>query len=427
MAISKIRATHHCLIRLGVAAGCCLLGSTRSSAQASRAPSSLGLEQSTCTETRSAERLSLGMNRSIYVEPMAIAATDGSVLLAGAPTYVWQLGEGSVEARGSDSTVGAFRTAQGQILPLLKPPVPGSVTDIRAVAVERGRFATVFAQLRNPEDRGSLIDYWYGSTDGRTWGSVERLSPPVSGTLLTNQASDLVRSGDSLWIAVPIRRQSTVDLAIYTRAQAKWSVAILPIGRLAYVALSLDETNGLSLAVVRPDTTMPRDWNSLSLFVMQDRQWTDRGFVVRGGNEPIYAPRLIMAGGVHILSWIARSGEAEKREARAARLSGGSLLGAVTTLARDVEDLAPVIGFTGAPMWVLSTAASDSGTSRLKIIQWTEGGPSVVNVRANPFAGRFLAFAAKDQVNVVGGIEGQGPGQEPVVSALLEMSRKCRP
>jgi hypothetical protein len=414
-----------CLVQLPtVALGFCIVASA---CGGSRGVTSTGAEaRSVClTENRPAERLLTDGNLSIYVEPMTIARSDQSVLLAGLPTFVWQRIGGSIQDKATGSALGAYRDASGRVSALPKPHLAGSITDIRVAAGQSGRYAAVFAQLQEPDNYSTFVDYWYSTTGGQVWDSLERLPPLAAGILSTNQATDLVRIGDSLLIAVPIRQQGRVDVAIYVRAKGRWSIDVVPTKHLAYLALSADESDGPLLAVVRPDTTLPSDWNSLSLFVREGQMWVDRGFVAHGGTEPIYEPRLVAASGIHILSWRARIVATKKQVARAVRVARGSLLGTITTLTPDIEGMVPVVGTASSPTWVVTTPPSETGPGRLQLVRLENGIPQMLYTGTNPFTGALLAFASSDEVNVVGPIEGQDPNQEPVVSALLRIDPRC--
>ena len=379
------------------------------------------------TGNRIAERLIIDGTFSVYVEPMTIAVSDRSMLLAGSPTFLWQRVGGSIQEKSTGSALGAYRSASGTVSALPKPGLSGSLTDIRLAEVRSGRYAAVFAQLQEPENYNTFVNYWYSTTSGQAWDSLERLPHPISGTLVTNQATDLVRIGEILMVAVPIRQQSRVDVAVFVRANGQWSIEVVPTKHVAYLALSAEASDGPLLAVVRPDTTLRSDWNSLSLFVREGQKWVDRGFAVHGGSEPIYEPRLIASRGIHMLSWRARIVATKKQVARAVRVARGSLVGAVATLAADIEEMTPVVGTKSSPMWVVSTPATETNPGLLQLVRLANGVPQIPYTGVNPFTGTLRAFASPDGVDVFGPIEGQDPTQEPVVSALLRIDDRCTP
>ncbi len=406
------------LVGILAAAGC---GTSR----INQAP--LAVQQTgACRNVGGVQRIGLDQNRTMYVEPTTIAVADESVLLAGSPVFIWQHEASSISrVVGSERIFGALLGPAGRTSALPGPELTGSLADLRGTATHDQRFAFLFAQLGTPDDYRSYLGYWYASTDGYSWSPPERLPAPAEGTLLPKQASRLVHASGNLWLAVPARERGATNLAVYLRRNGVWSLIVIPTGSVAYVAITPDGPTGLTIAVVRPNPTFRRDWNSLSLLTLRGERWEDHGFVVRGGQNPVYAPGFATTGRRRALGWLVRVEGGNTREARAALLERGTSLGRVRTLATNVDELAPVTGSDTAPAWVLSTTSSGSVAGLLKLVQWSDTGFVMSTSVPNPFEGRLQAVELSDGVAVTGAIEGQGPGQEPVVSGVLMMTPRC--
>ncbi|MGH7560486.1 MAG: hypothetical protein ACRENB_05640 [Gemmatimonadales bacterium] len=387
-----------------------------------------GRESSCPVETRTSTPLVLSGNRRIYVEPMALAVRDETVLMTGVPTYLWGPQARTMPRdRGVDTLVGLFRDARGRVTALRKPEVLGGVSDFRIDAGAGDDMAVFFSQLDRPFRPGepvTTVDFWYGIIARRKWASLERLPRPRSGVLETYFATSPARSGHRLLLAVPIRNRST-DVGVYTRDDGRWTLDVVPTGRAAYVALSAIPAGDILLVVVRPDTTRTSDQNSLSLLVRRNGEWTDLGFAVLGGPEPIHEPRFFTVAGVQLLSWLVESEITGSRAVRVARVMPGPRLGPVVTLAEGIEYVSFVTG-SAAPLWVVSTPATSTSPGHLRLVSWNDGTPArVVDVVTNPFTGYFTALASRKGAEVLGPLRGRDTTDAPVVLSSLHTRFRC--
>lgn len=378
-------------------------------------------------ETRATEPIRLTDQRSIYIEPMAFARAAATYALAGEPTYVWTRQNGVFEPQvdTSGSVIGAIFTDTGAVIPLPKPPLQGTVTDIRLTRHGAGYaalFALVSRQGVSSMER-TFLGYWFGYTDGTSWSSLEPIRLPPSGEPISRHASALIASGDSMRFAVPFTVAKREDLLVLTRTARGWQWDLTATTGVAYVALTVRAGRHL-LYVVRPDPTRRSDANSLSLFVDVDGRWTSRGFVLHGGSRLVHHPWIVERGDERILAWEEQDETAGTRNARAARLLADGGLGTVVTLARSIEDLFPVHGATDDAQWVVSHRP-DNAEPSLALIEWNGGRPIVRDVVVNPYTGPALAHAAAGAVVAVGPVMGRTPLEELVVSGTLSLKRRC--
>jgi hypothetical protein len=366
----------------------------------------------------------------MYVEPMAFARAAESFVLAGEPLYAWKprdTSRGGAQLDTAEALLGVVFERSGHVAALPKPPLNGTLTNVRLLA-DGEQYAAVFA-LTKKRTRGgqepALLGYWFGRTDGKTWHSLEQLPLPPSGDLNTREASRLVRVAGVLMIAAPFGTDARQDVAVFTRKSEGWSVETVPARGTAYVALT--ESAALPfLYVVRPDTTRDADANSLSLFVRASGSWRPLGFLVHGGRQPVHHPTVVAQDDIQILSWIEDDEVSRTRSARAARLRPDGTLGSAVTLARGIEDVIPVHDASGSFRWVVSNRTSD-GQPTLTLVEWggRDGEPEIRDVVVNPFTGPALAYSTRDGDVVVGPVMGRSPREELVVSGVLRFALRC--
>lgn len=258
----------------------------------------------------SRERLIMADGRQLYVEPVVLEANSGGdVLLAGTYNHLFEkTAEGEWEFVARDSVFGALipKTGAPQVVP---SPLPGKLLKgIRAAASDDGTWAVVFAEVRpdtgNPDPQRAAR-LWYGVLDGVCWTTIESLPLPPGGTVEPIVfASSLARRADALGWALPVDRRGLISgILVYERRGGEWTHEVVPTG-FAKVDLSYSDTLGLVLAVRQGDFRLRRDANSL-LFWVRQPEWRILRSVVRGSEEQVHRPSLIITPERSTLTWMA--------------------------------------------------------------------------------------------------------------------------
>ncbi len=193
------------LVACAAISACAADGSPETAAAGPPPASSVPADPEACTVERSPLVLPDGIQA--YVEPQNLFQTGGHLLVAGVPTYTWEVGSAPNAIRLTHDAHVAASLDAGATGMVGRPPTDREVAlgTVRAVALADGRWGALFTD----EDADSLADHretvlrlWYAEFDGSGWTPLEAVPRPAGGALYVNQSSRLIQVGDRLAWAV---------------------------------------------------------------------------------------------------------------------------------------------------------------------------------------------------------------------------------
>ncbi len=367
--------------------------------------------------------------REIYIEPTAVLPSRGGILFAGTPNYLYAPGF-SEQFRDfvQDSVFGAVLGADGRARLVPAPIDPTRITGVRGVALDDGRWAVAFAELKNPRQGyvpDTIVRFWHGIYDGRAWSRIEQLPTPPGGEMKTAGASNLLVRGDTLFFAVRVLEPNgRFYIALFERRQGTWEVTLVRTDA-AYVRLTYSDSAGLLLAVVRADVSMRRDGNSLFLHT-REPGWATSRKIIQGHPEPVHDPIFSGSSDGPVLTWsvLLPTGGRQARAMIGAPDQGSPVL----TLDSLVVRVAPVLGRSSAPLWVAEHLESPA-SSELRMVARDSGGtPTVVARTPNPYTGPFAAAATSVEEMILSGPLLRREAAHPSLVTLLIRARvECAP
>lgn len=257
----------------------------------------------------------------IFVEPQAVAASKGQLLVAGAPSYYWTKTD-SAFALTRDSVIAVITDSSGVSRAVRGPLGPERTHDVRAVALNDGRWVVAFAEgppLVHPYDEPDVVAVWIGILDAKgVWRRLERISA-FQGHPISERTSLSASSVEEIALAIPVRRSDGVRVTVIVRIGGRWRESDVMTQEAHYTAL-VDQGGGhLSLGVVHVDPTGAPDHNSLWLYRSTDagKSWSPRTRLVRGKGQPVHDPAFSpLQGGQISAVWLTNT--AGRFEARAA-------------------------------------------------------------------------------------------------------------
>lgn len=367
------------------------------------------------------------------------------MLLAGTPNHLWRHPpEGRAARVATDSLFGAVIAPDGSAR-TVQSPIPGKLLgSIRALGRGDGTWDVVFAELFPTETfppPDSIARLWYGVLDGTRWASVEPLPTPPGVRLHSLHASPLVRSGDTLALALTALTPGFYrDVAIFERRAGRWHHEIVPTRSSGYPVVAYADSVGLLLAVVRADSRWNNpdsarggfDRNSLFLYARHPA-WHILRRVAHGVTEPVDHPSLIRSGDNLVLSW-------------AVETETGSEARAVINVLNGPPDLTVVLdpAFAGHPpvrslvlsdghhLWITRHSPAGASSSQLRFARTYGHGATLIGNLPNHFLGGFGAAPGRDSDVLLTGAESAHVDQgHPTVgspaSLLVRVRVVCSP
>jgi len=235
----------------------------------------------------------------IYVEQETVVPNRGGrILVAGAPVYVWRDAGDRYDLLALDSLFGMIIEPATSYVRAIPSPLPGRVLKgMRAAALPDGWWLVTFAEVYSVQKprRPNVIAMWAGETDGSSWRAVEKIAA-VSDTLDPRNFSGLAVRDGRVRLAAIAPRGWQRRVLLFARDDGRWMASDHDLGLSTYVAITATPTLDL-IAVVRPDTTLRVDRNSLFLYTKapKDTAWTPHPRLWRGGGDPARQP--LFAGG----------------------------------------------------------------------------------------------------------------------------------
>ena len=243
----------------------------------------------------------------IYVEQETVVANrDGRILVAGAPVFVWRNAGDHYDLLGIDSLFGMVIEPASKFVRPVPSPLPGrDLKGMRAAALPDGWWLVTFAEVFSVQTpkRPNVIAMWAGETDGTSWRALEKL-PAVSDTLDPLRVSALAMREGRVRLAAPVHREWRRPVVLYSRDDGRWTVRTDDVGLSEYAAVGSTASLDL-LAVVRPDTTLQEDHNSLFLYTKapKDSLWTSHPRLWRGGQDAVHLPLFVNEASQPMLLW----------------------------------------------------------------------------------------------------------------------------
>lgn len=352
-----------------------------------------GPETRACRVTETGrDTLMFADGRVAYVEAETLVPSGGSVLLVGSHAYVFERHPGGeLVHRPGDAIAGAVIGPDGTARPV-PPPLPGRpAMRYGAAALEGDSWGVVFIETEPGSEFPDEVPVapWYGVFDGLRWTGLERLPVPEGRQLSLFPTSSLVRRGDGLLWGVTVDRGADYGRpVVYTRGpDGGWSYELWPF-RAAYLDLAVSERGGLVAAVVRWDTTLHRDENSLFLYANGELRR-----VALGRDQPVHAPSLVL-GDAPALSWwaIVPARDTVRYEARAVFGDLPARGGPVIRLDPDVLDVRYLPTPDGHPLW-LTDSFTSAGKRSLRLIGLEGGTARVLWEVPSPYEGSAAGVA----------------------------------
>lgn len=381
----------------------------------------------TCSVERSPLVLPDGIQ--VYVEPQNLFEVGGHVLVAGVPTYTWEVGSAANAIRLTQDAHVAATLDAGARRTVPRPPSGADVAlgTMRAVALGDGRWGALFTD----EDPDSLADHretvrrlWYGEFDGSRWTPLEAVPRPAGGALYVNESSRLVRVGARLaWAAVHYAPPAPPTLVFYQRARGRWTFEPLPGGGVDNAELAYDDAQGLLLVVFGEDADLPGQ-KSIRLY-RRTRGWDLVQRIAVPPPGALVSPSLIAdASGVSV-GWTELSGRVSSAYVRTHVTATD--LGRRLTLDQDAQQLEGLAGLDIGHVWIVDHANPVLATRDLRFLRVDSvGAGEQLATSPNPYTGYFAALAASPSEIVVVGPEFNPDPTRPVVrSLLLSLSTTC--
>lgn len=367
------------------------------------------------------DTLAFADGRVAYVEAQTLVADGGAVLLAGSPAYVFaRRAGGDLVHRPDDAIAGVVIGPDGTARPIPPPLAGRPATQFRATSLGDGRWGAVFIETEPGSEFPDEVPVapWYGTFDGQRWTSLERLPVP-EGEVSLFPVSSLKRRGERLaWALTVDREPSWGEPVVYTRAEGTWSRETWPFN-VTYVDVAVSDGGGVVAALVRSDTTLPRDGNSLFLYAADRLQR-----VALGRDQPVHEPSLVL-GPTGALTWyaIVPSGETFRHEARAVVGDLPWHGGPVLRLDPDVHRIGYLPTPAGRPLWLADHVSSTENRS-LRLIGLTAGRPSVLWEAPSPYEGSAAGIALTEREVIVAGprVDRSGPS---LVTLLIRLDLDC--
>jgi hypothetical protein len=358
-----------------------------------------------------------------YVEPNAIGLSGGTLVIAGAPSYVWATSGFDSSAR-FQSVFGAFIHADGRSTAIPSPFPKSRIAEIRIAPLGTKDFAAVFAETepqRSPVRPPNVIAYWYGTFAETKWSNLERL--PIAATgLRVGAASRLVSRGEELAIAVPVDSQSRSYVAVLVRQNGSWKLHRIMKDEVAYLAVGIPSPNRILVGVVTPDATQTKDANSLFLYssINSGNDWNEPTKLASGGEHPIHHPEFQLEAVTPAAAWISEN--PSNAVAMIWEDPGG-----IRSQTLRLSDAAVQVVYvpSGANLiWVMQEIRG-KWPGKLKVVQYGGDRLSTLLTMPNPFAADYAATTLDETLFIVGPVASFSPGTPPVTLKLIAIKLSC--
>lgn len=362
----------------------------------------------------------------LFVEPQAVAVSRDRLLVAGAPSYYWTKRD-SEFALTRDSVIAVISDSSGVSTAVRGPLGPERSHDVRAVALNDGRWVVAFAEaapLVHPYDEPDVEAVWIGILDARgAWRRLERISA-FQGRPLSERTSLSARSADEIALAIPVRRNDDVRVTVIVRSGGRWGEATVMTQEAHYTSLVDQGSGRLSLGVVHGDPTGAPDHNSLWLYRSTDagRSWSPPIRLVRGKGQPVHDPGFsLLQGGQISAVWLTST--ARRFEARAATFTRADSANVMSFGEGAVQVFAETqLGKTS--LW---TTYHQKPSVQLRLWASTSGEPPrEVAAVGLPFDGIIGIVRIGELLLGAGPVRGRSPSDPAVSLELQRLVVRCK-
>ena len=360
----------------------------------------------------------------IYVEQQTVVAqTDGRVLVAGNPVFVWRDRGDGYDLLARDSLFGMV-VDTGAVVRGIPSPLPGRhLGAVRAAALPSGWWLVVFAEVvpSEPNVLPPVIALWTGETDGKEWRGLRTL-PLIADSLNVPYMSTLAWRDGRARIVVPFERDHQRGVVLYSLNESRWSATKHDVGPLSYAAITLSPTHDI-MAVVKPVMDTIVDVNSLFLYAKlpSDTSWSTVTRVLRAGLDPVRDP--LFTTDARVLTWRRLRLDIGEKEAWFTTLnSRGDSVGTLNRIAGGTEELKMDRGGDGV-MWAIYDRKWPNPT--LQLLERSGADGTTRHARITRYRG-LLGFAiARDRAVVVASLAAESHRDPAVVSIIETHTWRC--
>lgn len=369
-----------------------------------------------------------GPNR-IFVEPQATALSAGRLLVAGTPSYFWTKGDSGFSLT-RDSVVAIISDSSGASTAVRGPIGPGRTHSVRAASLKDGRWILAFgegAPLGRPYDDPGISSVWVGVVDASgAWQRLEKL-PSLGGRVAMDGASISALSADDIALAVPVERNDSVHVSVFTRTTGGWRQSLVMTREANYTALALEDVGRLTLGVVHLDPSGEPDHNSLWLYRTSDgaESWSPAVRRIQGLGQPVHHPRFSLSGNGTTAVWLTMAGGVA--EARFTALGRGDSA-SVLAFGTGAEQVSPRSPIGSASVWTTyHQFRSPNPPAELRV--WASfhenEPPRRVGVFSAPFDGVVGLETDGRLILTAGPVRGTSPSEPGVSLALHRIAVRC--
>jgi hypothetical protein len=358
-----------------------------------------------------------------YVEPNAIGVSGGTLVIAGAPSYVWAKSGFDSSAR-FQAVFGAFIHADGRSTAIPSPFPKSRIAEIRIAPLGTKGFAAVFAETepqRSPVRPPNVIAYWYGTFAETKWSNLERL--PIAATgLRVGAASRLVSRGEELAIAVPVDSQSRSYVAVLVRQNGSWKLHRIMKDEVAYLAVGIPSPNRILVGVVTPDATQTKDANSLFLYssINSGDDWNEPTKLASGGEHPIHHPEFQLEAAAPGVTWTSNNPPSAVAILWENQRAGRSR-------PMTLSQTAPQVVYVPSgqnQLWVMQEIP-ERWPGVLRVVRYSEDSITTLSTMANPFAAGYAAITFNDKLFIAGPVASTVPNTPPVTLEVIAIGLSC--
>jgi hypothetical protein len=227
----------------------------------------------------------------------SFAEQDGELLIAGRSTATFgPTALAAMDITSQDSLIAALRTTDGRVHTFARPDFgEWEAAELVAVPLGEGRWGLFIPTFRatssTREPEPGPLWFWRISASGA--GAPERLDLPV-GFRVSHRGNFAAASlAGRTVLAVPVLdAEGSGRLLLFELRGDRWNSSVLPIDRIAWVALGFDgKTSELVVVAVRPRSDGVDDENSL-FFAAPDTRPLELIRAAIGGRNPIQLPSI---------------------------------------------------------------------------------------------------------------------------------------
>lgn len=357
--------------------------------------------------------------RHAYVEPTNLMRVRDDLVVAGAPTYTWDVGGTRVDMLSEGAHVAAYLDEEAPRL--VENPIEGSVGVVRSVVLDAPRWGALLEERGPSRDSRDFVALWYAEYDGASWSEPERLPVPPDGRLFLGSSSALTMHGGApTWVVVHNPEGAVLQ---YERRDGAWSYRSIAAEGVEAAAMAVGPSDTW-LALSGLDPGIPGPIKSVRLFRWDDGwQLVSRNPTAEPYTEVPSMSVLALVDGA-ALTWMelgssttvmARIGVAPDRPGR------------LIVVDESAAVVRPFVTDEAEPAWVVHHVNDITGAEDLRLL--LPEGLGVVTALSvpYPYTGFYAPIAvAPGEVLVTGAEFSPDPARPTVRSLTLRLSSSCQ-